>query len=109
MELETLWWIGGASLVAPYAISYLKAADWEPQRKRLFAIVVSLVLGVAAYTTQNGLSALSFSNFEAMMANGTGVWFLGQIVYEKLIGGTSLEVSAAASPAGVVTLNRRVA
>ncbi len=102
MDPTTLWWLTGAAFVAPYAISYLKADDWTPQRKRLFAVAVSVVLGVAAYATQHGWAAVSFDNAEMMLAEGTGVWFLGQIVYDKLVGGTALEVSAAGTKVGLL-------
>jgi hypothetical protein len=102
MDLESLWWLAGAAFVAPYAISYLKADGWTAQRTRLFAVVVSVALGVVAYATQFGWAAISFDNVEMMLAEGTGVWFLGQVVYDKLVGGTALEVTAAATKVGIL-------
>jgi hypothetical protein len=96
-----LWWIGSAALLAPYAISYMKAAHWEPQTKRLFAVGVSVALGVAAFITQHGIS-VSVANLELMAAQGTGVWALGQIVYAHLVSGTSLETKLAQTRAGLL-------
>ena len=102
MNLESLWWLVGAAGIAPYLISYLAAEEWPKQRKRLFAAVVSVALGVVAFATQFGWAAVSFGNLELMLAEGTGVWFLGQIVYDKLVSGTALEVTAAATKVGVL-------
>ena len=99
---ETIWWIGGAAVVAPYLISYLKAADWPAQRQRIFALVMSVVLGVVAYGSEHGFDALTAGGSEGIVTTAVAVWALGQLVYSNLVSGTALEGTLSTTRAGLL-------
>jgi len=78
-----------AAFVTPFVVALFKNLgkwQWPTWLVKLLAFGVALLMGVIAYAVANDLSTLTVSD---VFVNGTIVWGFSQIVYDKLVGGTS--------------------
>ncbi len=93
--VDLIWVNGVLAFFLPLVISFLKNQSWSPQVTRVFALVISAVVGVVTVGASSMWEFNATSDFfKLIITSITEIWVVAQVAYLSFWKGTTSEVKA---------------
>ncbi len=94
-SFNLIWVNGLVAFFLPLVISFFKKQSWSPQATRVFALVISGVVGVVTVGSNSGWDFASTSEFfKLIIGSITEIWVVAQVAYLSFWKGTTPEAKA---------------
>lgn len=98
-----VWVLLAAAVLVVLGTSLIKFAGLSEKVKNLIAVVLSVVVGAAAWLSTGGLDSLSqVADVNGLLGIVAAIYGLSQVIYHFLLDGTGLDnrLEAAFAPSG---------